>query len=161
MERANGSSGLSDLFLDAHGHLGARFADGREARDLVPVRCFPFAAPDEYVSIVGADGSEVAFVRRIDDLAGESRDVLAAELARHEFIPVVTRIVDVSPGSEPTTWHVETDRGDVRFVLPEEDHVRRLGARGALIVDEHGVRYFVPDRRSLDRKSRQILRAYL
>jgi hypothetical protein len=148
------------LALDAHGRLTATTADGAH-HDLSPVRCFPFTDPDRFVSLVDARGHEVL---RIDDPAAlepASRELLAKELARREFLPRIKRIRDVSPRSEPSTWDVETDRGDVRFVLPSEDNLRRLPGDGVLITDAHGVRYRIVQVAALDRRSREIMRRYL
>ena len=44
--------------------------------------------------------------------------------------------------------------------LSDED-IRRLGPTRAILVDMHGVRYYVDDSRQLDAKSRRILTQYL
>lgn len=146
---------------DSFGRLVLTDADGQSHAGLVPIRAFPFSAPTEWISLCDADGHEIVSVPDIRQLPAETRALLEAELARREFIPVIRRIHHVSPGAEPTDWHVETDRGDTRFQLTSEDHIRRLDARRAIVVDSHGVRYQIPDLTTLDPQSRRILRRYL
>lgn len=148
------------LTLDAHGRLSVTTSDG-VLHDLSPVRCFPFTDPDRLIALVDPRGHELF---RIDDpstLPEASRRLLEQELARREFLPVIHQVRDVSPRSEPSTWDVVTDRGEVKFVLPSEDNVRRLPSDGALVTDEHGVRYRLVRIGTMDRQSREILRRYL
>jgi hypothetical protein len=100
-------------------------------------------------------------VRELSELPLPVRAVVESELEAREFIPTIRRIVDVSPGAEPTSWHVLTDRGESRFTLTSEDHVRRLGGNGALVSDGNGVRYRILDIRALDALSRRFLNGYL
>jgi hypothetical protein len=44
--------------------------------------------------------------------------------------------------------------------LDSEDDVRRLGPYKALFIDTHGIRYLIPDTRTLDLASRRILDRY-
>ena len=127
---------------------------------VAPVRCFPLSAPESWISFCDERGREVHSLGDPAALDEESKRILASELARREFIPQIRRIHAISAGAEPTTWEVTTDRGDTRFVLPSEDHVRRLGD-GALITDEHGIRYRIGEIRSLDKASRKLLQRYL
>jgi hypothetical protein len=146
---------------DPFGRLVLTDPDGQTHVGLTPVRGFPFSAPTEWISLCDADGHEVVSVADIRQLPPEPRALLEAELARREFIPVIRRIHRVSPGAEPTDWHVETDRGETRFQLTSEDHIRRLDSNRALITDSHGVRYQIPNLTTLDPQTRRILRRYL
>lgn len=155
-----GAEGLA-LRHDAFGRLVVTLPTGAEVVDVVPVRCFPFTAPDEWIALCDERGREVTSVPHLDVLRKETRAVLVAALDELEFVPRIRAIRSVSPGAEPTTWHVETDRGPSQFVLPSEDNLRRLVGGGILIADDHGVRYLIPDLRALDSASRRILGRYL
>jgi hypothetical protein len=63
--------------------------------------------------------------------------------------------------SEPSEWVVETDRGKTTFLLGSEEDVHRLDGQRAIIVDTNGIRYLIPNVRSLDPHSRRILERYL
>jgi hypothetical protein len=67
----------------------------------------------------------------------------------------------VSSFSSPSTWDVETDRGETQIVLRGEEYIRRLGAGALLITDLVGIQFLVPNLQSLDRRSRQLLDRFL
>jgi hypothetical protein len=134
---------------------------GREHAGVVPVRGFPFSAPREGISLVDEAGREVLWLPHLDDLPADLRRAVEEELARREFVPVIRRVYRVSPRVEPSEWDVDTDRGRTRFVLSSADDVRRLDEQRATVSDAHGVRYLIPDLRSLDAASRRLLERYL
>ena len=143
------------------GHLVFIGPDGRRAEPCVPVRAFPIRAPDEGLSLVGADGHELAWVERLSALPDALRALIDEELAHREFTPVIQRIRAVSTFATPSTWDVATDRGDTRLVLTAEENIRRLDDAALLIADERGVQFLVPDRFALDRASRRLLERFL
>jgi hypothetical protein len=149
------------LAYDAFGRLVLTLPAGERHCGVVPVRGFPFSAPGTCISFCDAHGHDVFFLTDLSQLAPAVRQLLEDDLARREFIPVIRGIYDVSAGAEPTDWHVLTDRGETRFVLNNEDNIRRMGSHGALITDSHGIRFRIDDSRTLDATSRRILRRYL
>jgi hypothetical protein len=148
------------LIRDAHGRLQLTMADGG-VRTVVPVRAFPIAAPDEGIALVGGDGHELAWVERLADLPDATRQLVEEDLAGREFIPEIRRLLRVSSFALPSTWDVETDRGDTRFVLKGEEDIRRLGTATLLIGDSHGVQYLIRDLARLDRTSRRLLDRFM
>ena len=149
------------LERDAHGQLVLTRADGVRHHGVVPVRAFPIAAPNEGLSLVDADGRELAWVESLDELAVPLRALIADELLSRELTPVIRRIVSVSTFSTPSIWLVETDRGITRFVLKGEEDIRRLNEGALWIADSHGIQFIVRDRRALDRRSRRLLERFL
>lgn len=127
----------------------------------VPVRSFPIAAPDEAISLVGADGHELAWIEVLADVPEPTRGLIQEELAQRDFFPEIRRIVGVSSFSTPSTWTVETDRGATEFVLKGEEDIRRLPGLALLILSGHGLQFLVPDTSTLDRHSRQLLGRFL
>ncbi len=148
------------LQRDAFDRLVLTDADGRKLVGVEPVRAFPISSPEEWLSIIDAEGSEVLCIREIDKLPSEVRKILEEELSRREFVPIIQRIASVTADVDPSEWHVETNRGETTFLLDSEDDVRRLGAYKALFIDTHGIRYLIPDTRALDYASRRILDRY-
>ena len=148
------------LHRDAYDRLVLTDADGRILVGVEPVRAFPISSPDEWLSIINAEGSEVLCIREIDKLPSEVRKILEEELSRREFVPIIERITSMSADVDPSQWQVETDRGETTFLLDSEDDVRRLGDYKALLIDTHGIRYLIPDTRALDYASRRILDRY-
>ncbi len=149
------------LEYDAWGRLVLTEADGRRYVGAEPVRAFPVSDPERGLSILDAEGHEIAWVDDLAQLPPAVRRFLEEDLARREFVPVLRRIVRISAPIEPSDWDVETDRGPTRFTLNNEDDVRALGDHRAMIVDAHGTRYLIPDTRALDGTSRRLLERFL
>ncbi len=150
-----------NLSRDPHGRLVLQEADGTEHAGVVPVRAFPLTDPDGAISLVGSDGRERLWIADPAALPGTARALLAEELARREFAPVIERLLDVSTFSTPSTWSVRTDRGDAQLVLKGEEDIRRLAGTALLITDSHGVGYRIADARALDKRSRRLLERFL
>jgi hypothetical protein len=149
------------LRRDAWGRLVLVDSAGAEHVDVTPVRTFPLSDPEGGVSVCDDRGVELAWIERLDAAPPALAEQLRAALADCEFAPRITRIHRVLSSSEPYDWDVETDRGRTRFVVQNDDDVRRLDDRRALVVDAHGIRYLIDDTRSLDAYSRRMLERFL
>jgi hypothetical protein len=156
----NGSPGVS-FHRDAWGRLVMVDSDGERTVGVEPVRAFPYSDPDHWIAVCDAQGREVLCVESLSELGPTAAAMLQEELDQREFVPVIKRIVRVSADSTPCAWDVETDRGPTHFMLNSEDDVRRLGPQRALVADMQGIRYLIPDIRSLDASSRRLLERYL
>lgn len=150
-----------DLHLDAFGKLVLTDLNGDAHVGVTPVRAHPISAPDEGLSLVGSHGHELAWVERVSDLPEVPRRLLEAELAAREFHPVMKRLISVNTFGTPSTWRIETDRGEVDFVLKSEEDIRRLEGGRLLITSSHGVQLEVPDRWALDKPSKKLLERFL
>lgn len=157
------STHLASLGLehDPWGRLVLIDAQGIRHVGVEPVRAFPISDPEHFISLCDSQGHELVCVEDLAKLPSATRRVLEEDLARREFVPVIERIVHVSAGTDPSQWEVQTDRGPTTFLLRSEDDVRRLGAASALVIDSHGLRYLVPDTRTMDAASRRVLERYL
>lgn len=149
------------LTRDAHGRLVLTLPDGVQHVGVVPVRAFPLSDPDGALSLVGTDGRECAWITRLAELPTAPRTLLADELARREFAPVIEALLEVSTFTTPSTWTVRTDRGTTALVLKGEEDIRRLAGTALLITDSHGVGYRIADARALDKRSRRLLERFL
>ena len=150
-----------DLRRDAFGRLVLTDAEGREHAGVLAVRAFPIAAPDEGVSVVDADGHELAWVPRMSALDEPRRALLAEALEQREFMPRLLRVKTVSSFATPSTWAVDTDRGPTSFVLKGEEDIRRLGPGLLIVNDAHGVQYLIRDLAAMDKHSRKLLDRFL
>jgi hypothetical protein len=149
------------LVRNAFNRLVLTTASGAVHEDVVPVRAFPIAAPEEGIALVSAEGHELAWVACLSDLPAALRTLVEEELASREFVPEITRLRQVSSFATPSTWDVETDRGETSFVLKGEEDIRRLGAATLLIADSHGIQFLIRDLNALDRHSRKLLDRFL
>jgi len=148
------------LTRNAAGRLVLTEQNGRVHDGVEPVRAFPLSDTDRLVSILDSHGCEVTCVSDLAALPDETAAMIRQELADREFLPRIERINHVMTRKEPHEWDVLTDRGRVQFLLRDDD-IRRLGPTKAILVDAHGVRFYIPDSRQMDPKSRRILSQYL
>jgi hypothetical protein len=149
------------LSRDSFGKLNLIDANGVLHENVSPVRAFPIQAPEEGLSLVNTDGKEVAWLDRISDLSPQVADIVREELAGREFMPEIKRIVDVGSYACPSTWTVDTDRGETSFVLRGEEDIRRIGSVSLLVSDSHGIHFLIRDQFTLDKHSKKILDRFL
>lgn len=135
--------------------------DGTVHDGVVAVRAFPIGAPDEGFSLLSADGHELAWIDRLQDLDPQTRALIDEELSSREFMPQILKLSRVSSFATPSTWSIETDRGETTLVLAGEEDIRRLSQGTLLIEDIHGIFYLVRDLHALDRTSRKLLDRFL
>ncbi|ANY15579.1 DUF1854 domain-containing protein [Bordetella pseudohinzii] len=148
------------LRRNAMGKLVLTF-NGQTHEGVMPVRAFPISAPAGGLSLVTGDGREVLWLDSLDSAPAAARALIEEDLAGREFMPEIRRIASVSTYATPSTWQVETDRGDTHFVLRGEEDIRRLAGQTLLISDSHGIHYLIRDALALDRHSRKILDRFL
>lgn len=149
------------LARNTYGRLLLTDEEGAQHEGVVPVRAFPIAAPDEGVSLVSAEGHELCWIDRLSELPEAPRSLIEQELATREFMPEIRRIREVSSFATPSTWTVDTDRGETRFVLKGEEDIRRTTGGSLLIADSHGVQFLIRDLYAMDRGTRRILDRFL
>jgi Domain of unknown function (DUF1854) len=125
------------------------------------VRAFPISDPQHAISICDSRGREIVYIPALDVLPRGIRETLEIELSQREFVPLIRRILNNPPDTEPTEWKVETDRGVTVFQLESENDVHRNEAGQVTLVDAHGIRYLLPDTRQLDAHSRRVLDRFL
>lgn len=152
------SSELS-LEHDRDGKLWAlgRGRGGGERVSLRARRCFPLTNPEHFVCLLDERGWERACIESPRELDGPSQRALADALKQSEFLPRVERIEFVAVEATRSEWQVATDRGQRRFVVEQEDHIRRLDDGRHVITDSHGMRYLIPAPAELDADSRRWL----
>lgn len=149
------------LSVDLLGQLSLEDGDGNRYEDVRPVRLFPLSRPSQWISMVDSSGKEILCIDDPAKLTKENQKILADELEKREFVPILKRIIWVSGNSEPCEWRVETDRGSTSFIIKDENDVRRLGENGVLVIESFGIRYYIPNREALDSFSRRIIEWYV
>jgi len=147
----------SALSRNAYGKLALTLADGQIRTGVVPVRAFPIQAPERDISLLDADGHEVAWIEELASVPEPAQALIRAALAEREFMPEIRAILGVSSFSTPSTWQVRTDRGDTSFVLKGDEDIRRLAGNTLLVTDSHGIQFLIRDMTALDRESRRLL----
>lgn len=143
------------------GKLQFTASDGRVHNGVFPVRAFPIAAPEEGLSLLNQDGQELAWITCMTDLPLDFQKLIEEELTQREFMPVIHRINHVSSFATPSTWDVETDRGNTKLILKAEDQIWRLARTSLLVTDNYGVNFLIRDLGQLDKHSRKLLDRFL
>lgn len=149
------------LTRNPFGKLVFTGSGGEVHEGVIPVHAFPVSAPHEGISLVTGDGHELVWIERLTDLPDAICALVQDELASREFIPEILSIRHVSSFATPSSWQVETDRGDTTFILKGEDDIRRLSHSTLLIADSNGIHFLVRDMQTLDSSSRKLLDRFL
>ena len=124
-------------------------------------QCFPWSEPHRHLSLRDDDDEEVALVEDPAALAPESRRVLEQALADAGFVLEVERVLSIEEEVEIRQWTVETRQGARCFQTHLDDWPRVLPMGGLLLRDVAGDLYRLPDPRTMDRRSRELLWAFV
>jgi hypothetical protein len=150
-----------DLRLEwrADGSLWALRGD--EERPVSVRRCFPWTEPTRHLSLRDADEEEFALVRDPAELDARSRAALEMALAVAGFVFEVIRVLEIEEEVEIRRWRVETRQGPRTFQTRLDDWPRSLPHGGLLIRDLAGDLYHLGKTDQLDKKSRELLWAFV
>ena len=124
-------------------------------------QCFPWSEPGRYLSLRNDDDEEVALVEDPAGLDPDSRRELESALAEAGFVIDVVRVVSIDEEVEIRQWTVETRDGRRCFQTHLDDWPRVLPKGALLIRDVGGDLYRLPDPEHLDRRSRELLWAFV
>jgi hypothetical protein len=152
---------LVELARNSMGHLVVTLRDGSKHVNVQPVRGFPLTQPEFGVSIVNGHGKEILWIENVKNCSIDVRKLLESELEMRDFLPEISRVFSISSNHEPCEWDVQTDRGRVKFVLKNDEDVRRIDANRALVIDANGVQYSVRDTKKMDIASRRYVERYI
>jgi hypothetical protein len=124
-------------------------------------QCFPWSEPRRYVSLRNDADEEIALVEDPAALDEESRQALDVALAQAGFVLEVTRVIAIEEEVEIRHWTVETAHGSRTFQTHLDAWPRSLPMGGLLIRDVAGDLYRLQDPSTMDRKSRDLLWAFV
>ena len=130
----------------------------------VPVRlrqCFPWSEPGLHLSLRDDADREVAIVDDPAELDPQSRSALERALAEAGFVLEVTHVLDIDEEVEIRQWIVETRQGRRSFQTHLDDWPRPLPNGGILIRDVAGDLYRLVPPAQMDRKSQELLWAFV
>jgi len=134
---------------------------GDEERAVWVRRCFPWSEPGRYLSLRDSDEEEFALVRDPAELDSSSRAALEAALALAGFVFEITGVLEIEEEVEIRRWRVETRQGARSFQTRLDDWPRTLPQGGLLIRDVTGDLYRLGRPAALDRRSRELLWAFV
>ena len=134
---------------------------GVRHEQVVVVRAYPVTAPEQGAGVMDAEGHELAWFDRLDQVAQPLQALLREAIAEREFLPEIQQLKTVSSLVTPSVWTVQTDRGEARFMLKGEEDIRRLTGKTLIVSDVDGVQYLIRDPLALDKQSRKLLDRFM
>ena len=124
-------------------------------------QCFPWSEPHGYLSLRDSSDREVVLVDDPSALDDTSRGAIERALAIAGFVLEVIRVVAIDEEVEIRQWSVETSSGPRSFQTHLDDWPRALPDGGLLIRDVAGDLYKLGAPQTLDRKTRDVLWAFV
>lgn len=145
------------LERDSLGRLVFIGSSGQRHVGVYPVRAFPITAPGAGVSIMDPSGKELCWFDSLEAIPKGELALIEEEMVAREFMPVISRIKQVSTFATPSIWDIETDHGSTRIRLKAEEDIRRISGNTLLIADSNGLQFLIKDSSKLDKHSKKLL----
>jgi hypothetical protein len=121
-------------------------------------RAFPLSTPDDFLSLQGADGKEIAMLRNVGDVPHESRLLLEEELDRRYFTPRIEQIQELKADAGMWRFKVVTQRGTAEFFVRNwRDSAVEISRGRWQIMSVDGGRFEIVDINALDALSLRLL----
>jgi hypothetical protein len=129
-------------------------------------RCFPLAEGTRYLSIRDAttdDHEEIGILYDWTALDEEDREAVGTEMRLFYFVPRIERVVDIKKEFGFLYWEVETDKGELDFVMRDRvtHYARRVGRDHWMLIDVNKARYEIMDLLRLDARSQRLVKRFL
>ncbi|MBU4199265.1 MAG: DUF1854 domain-containing protein [Kiritimatiellae bacterium] len=125
-------------------------------------RVFPLSLPARFFSVRDGAGEEIGMLIDVNELDGESRQLVVAELERRYMVSIIRRVLSVMERFGTVDWEVETHRGDCRFTTRDlRENVLRPCLGHYLLTDVENNRYEIQDLYALDDRSKDLLMRHL
>ena len=135
-------------------------SDGRCVKELEPRRLFPVSRENEYITLLDADGAEIAVIKSIRDLDADSAKAVVSSLNDYYLTPHITRILSRVDKYGTLRLTVDTDRGVKSFDVRDRNHDIRVYKNGSVrIRDADDNRYTIDNYKQLDPQSKTRLMA--
>ncbi|HML47366.1 MAG TPA: DUF1854 domain-containing protein [Clostridia bacterium] len=153
------------FFTTEGGFTGLTY-DGKEYRRVSLRRALPIGQPDAYISVADAENKEIGILRDLSELSDIQFQIVAAELARRYYCPVIVAIKSVKDKLGYVYMEI-TIKGEGRTydlncaVKDVNKNIRMLDDDRLIIFDVDGNRYLVESLSKLDQKSVKRLEPYL
>ena len=134
--------------------------DGKSVR-VKPVRCFPWSAPQQLVSLRDDDDVEHHLVRDLHELDAASGEALCQAMQSVAFVLDVSAIESIAEDFELRVWKTQTRHGKRTFQTRLDEWPWESPDGGHLVRDISGDLFRLPPLETLDAKSREWLWAYV
>lgn len=157
--------GNAEFYETEGGFTGLRY-NGNEYKRVSLRRALPVAQPDQYISVADHENKEICVIRSLEELSAEQKRIVAGELDRRYYCPVIEEIKSVKDKMGYVYMemlirgHGEAHEKSCA-VKDVNKNIRMLDEERLLIFDVDGNRYMIPSLNALDKKSLKRLEPYL
>lgn len=135
--------------------------DGHQHRTAFAVRCFPWTAPNQFISLRDDSNQELAFIENVEQLSPASMQALNKALHTVSFVIRVVVVLSIDSEFEIRQWRVKTPQGEHVFQTKMDEWPRLMHDGGLLVNDVSGNVIKIDDPKTMDAKSRRCLWPYL
>lgn len=123
---------------------------------------FPLTSPGRMVVLRNDQGEEIGVLNNVHHLDPKSRRLVARQLERSYFMPVIEDIEKVDLQLNIVNWQVVTDRGPRNFqVKSPRKNIRKLSGHRLIIRDVDSNRYEIRNWAALPPKGQKLLEEFL
>lgn len=148
--------------LSPAGLLTAKLSDGSYSGRAYLSLAFPFQFTEEYIALQNEDKEEIGMIRRLSDLREEDRDLVRDALKIKYFSPKIKKILTLTERFGTTRWTVETDKGNMNFVVKDTyKSLIRVSEDRLFVCDIDGCRYEIESLKGLDKRSFSKIELYV
>lgn len=121
-------------------------------------RAFPLSTPQEFLSIQGADGKEIAMLKSLYGVERDTLRLLEEELDRRYFTPRIEQIEALRQDAGMWRFNVATQRGPTEFFVRNwRDSAVEISRGRWQITSVDGGRFEIIDLAALDAGSLRLL----
>jgi len=148
------------------GFAGMRY-NGEDYKHIVLRRIMPIEQPFHYISVADNENKEIGILKAVDDLPGDQRAVVIAELDNRYYSPEVLEVMSVQDklGYVYMEMRLKNKQGKEYTkncaIKDVSRNIRMLTPTSVIIFDVDGNRYIISDVAKLNRQSMRKLDAYL
>jgi ATP-binding cassette, subfamily B, bacterial len=135
-------------------------------RGVFAVMMFPITHPDRYISLRYTDKKdkeqEIGIIADLTGFPEPARLLVQANLIKHYYEQIITRVYDVENKFGLLFFDVETQLGGKQFIMPwRGDRAEDYGANGKVLLDAFDNRYLIPDLSKLPPADRNAFTSFI
>jgi ATP-binding cassette, subfamily B, bacterial len=135
-------------------------------RGVFAVMMFPVSHPDQYISLRYTDAKdkeqEIGIIVDLKTFPDAARKLVQANLLKHYYEQVITRVYSVENRFGLLFFEVETQLGRREFIMPwRGDRAEDYGANGKALLDAFDNRYLIPDVTQLPPADRNAFTSFI
>ncbi len=153
-----------NIYRRPDGRLATRVVekDGEREVTLQAVKCFPWSAPEAFISLRDDEGKEIYLIDSLSSIRDDSaKQLIELELEERTYLPHIEEIEALDDEIDLFRWKVKTDAGLRVFYTRRREIPREIFGGGVILKDISGDRYLIPNLEELNPRGKNSLWLYL